>query len=392
MNKHRIGIIGLGNRGEGWAKHIISRKDSELVAICDLYQDRIDAILEYAKEKGIDTIKYSSVDYHDFLSKNDIEIVMLITSWDSHVEPAVDFMKAGIITAMEVGGAYSVEDCYRLVNTYEATRTPFFFMENCCYGKRETMILNMVREGVFGEIVHCSGSYAHDLREEIITGEEKRHYRFRNYRNRCCENYPTHELGPIAKLLNINHGNRMLSLSSVASKQAGLSAYAANKLPKYKDTPFKQGDIVNTIITCSGGETILLTLDTSLPRPYSRGFQVRGTKGMYYENNDMIFLDDEHHPDYEFDGKSLWGNAEKYEEKYLDDMWKQDFDTTWGHDGMDVLMLSDFLRCIDKKLPMPIDVYDAANWMVISALSEVSIQKGGATMEIPDFTNGKWLL
>ena len=134
----------------------------------------------------------------------------------------------------------------------------------------------------------------------------------------------------------------------------------------------------------------MLTLDTSLPRSYSRAFQVRGTKGMYYENNDMVFLN-EHTEKYEFDGRALWGNASQYEEKYLDDLWMQDFDKTWGHDGMDVLMLSDFLRCVGDGKPMPIDVYDAASWMAISCLSEDSIQKGGAAVAIPDFTEGMWI-
>lgn len=388
--KFRIAVIGLGNRGSDWAKHILKREDAQLVAVCDKYSDRVESICDYAVKETDKKIKYAVSDYRELLDKDDIDIVMIITSWESHVPLAADFMKAGIITALEVGGAYSINDCYKLVRTWEQTKTPFFFMENCCYGKREMMVKNMVRDGLFGEIVHCSGAYAHDLREEIVSGEIKRHYRMRNYINRNCENYPTHELGPIAKILNVNNGNRMLSLTSVASKAAGLHDYAAEKYPQYKDVRFKQGDIVNTIITCAGGETILLTLDTSLPRSYSRAFQVRGTKGMYYENNDMVFLN-EHTEKYEFDARALWGNASQYEEKYLDDLWRQDFDKTWGHDGMDVLMLSDFLRCVGDGKPMPIDVYDAASWMAISCLSEDSIQKGGAAVAIPDFTEGMWI-
>ena len=388
--KFRIAVIGLGNRGSDWAKHILKREDAQLVAVCDKYSDRVESICDYAAKEADKKIKYAVSDYRELLDKDDIDIVMIITSWESHVPLAADFMKAGIITALEVGGAYSINDCYKLVRTWEQTKTPFFFMENCCYGKREMMVKNMVRDGLFGEIVHCSGAYAHDLREEVVSGEIKRHYRMRNYINRNCENYPTHELGPIAKILNVNNGNRMLSLTSVASKAAGLHDYAAEKYPQHKDVRFKQGDIVNTIITCAGGETILLTLDTSLPRSYSRAFQVRGTKGMYYENNDMVFLN-EHTEKYEFDGRALWGNASQYEEKYLDDLWRQDFDKTWGHDGMDVLMLSDFLRCVGDGKPMPIDVYDAASWMAISCLSEDSIQKGGAAVAIPDFTEGMWI-
>lgn len=397
MKKHKIAVVGLGQRGKEWINLLVGREDSQVVAVCDVYEDRVQDMAKLLEEKGKgENLKYKVTDYHELLDKKDIEIVILIVSWEKHVDASIDFMNAGIITALEVGGAYSIQDCYRLIDAYERTKTPFFFMENCCYGKRELMALRMVQEGVFGEIVHCSGAYAHDLREEIAAGEENRHYRLRNYRMRNCENYPTHELGPIAKILNINHGNRMVSLVSKSSKAAGLAHYVKETRPQETNLIFQQGDIVNTIITCAGGETILLTLDTTLPRPYSRSLTVRGTKGMYFEDNDSVFLHEEHYPEYHLDGKSLWGNAEKYEEKYLPDVWKVDGKSgdagESGHGGMDQVMFDDFLRCVEERKPMPIDVYDAAAWMSVSVLSEVSIQKGGMPVEIPDFTNGRWLL
>lgn len=393
MKKHKIAVVGLGKRGQSWAKNIMARTDAELVAICDEYEDRVQKVVDLARESGHgETLKYAVTDYHDLLDKKDIEIVVIVVSWEKHVPLSVDFLEAGIITALEVGGAYSLQDCYSLVNAYEKTNTPFFFMENCCYGKRELMVLHMVQEGAFGEIVHCSGSYSHDLRKQIAEGAENRHYRQRNYRLRNCDNYPTHDLGPIARVLNINHGNRMVSLISQASKSAGMAQYIRDYRPEDKNLDYRQGDIVNTIITCAGGETILLTLDTTLPRAYSRGFTVRGTKGMYFEDNDSIYLNDEHYPKYDWQWKPLWGNAEQYEDKYLDDMWRKEIDTTKEHGGMDEVMFDDFLRCVEEGKPMPIDVYDAASWMAVSVLSEMSIQKGGMPVEIPDFTNGKWLL
>ena len=291
MKKHKIAVVGLGQRGKEWINLLVGREDSQVVAVCDVYEDRVQDMAKLLEEKGKgENLKYKVTDYHELLDKKDIEIVILIVSWEKHVDASIDFMNAGIITALEVGGAYSIQDCYRLIDAYERTKTPFFFMENCCYGKRELMALRMVQEGVFGEIVHCSGAYAHDLREEIAAGEENRHYRLRNYRMRNCENYPTHELGPIAKILNINHGNRMVSLVSKSSKAAGLAHYVKETRPQETNLIFQQGDIVNTIITCAGGETILLTLDTTLPRPYSRSLTVRGTKGMYFEDNDSVFL------------------------------------------------------------------------------------------------------
>lgn len=397
MKKHKIAVVGLGQRGLGWATHILERSDTELIAVCDTYKDRVQDVIELAKQKGQEQqLKYKVTDYHELLDKKDIEIVILAVSWELHVEASVDFMSAGIITALEVGGAYNIQECYRLIEAYERTKTPFFFMENCCYGKRELMVLRMVQEGVFGEIVHCSGAYAHDLRWEIAAGEEIRHYRLRNYRMRNCDNYPTHELGPIARILNINHGNRLVSLVAKSSKAAGLAHYIKETRPEETNLHFEQGDIVNTIITCAGGETILLTLDTTLPRSYSRGFTVRGTKGMYMEDTDSIYTNEEHYPKYHFEGKELWGNAEQYEEQYLPDIWRQEVtgghEGVFGHEGMDEIMMNDFLKCVEEGKAMPIDVYDAATWMSISVLSEMSIQKGGMPVEIPDFTNGKWLL
>lgn len=397
MKKHKIAVVGLGQRGLGWVTHVLCRPDTELIAVCDVYEDRVQDMVKLAKKhEQEDLLKYAVTDYRELLDKKDIEIVIVVVAWEKHAEISVAFMEAGIITALEVGGAYSLQDCYSLVTAYEKTKTPFFFMENCCYGKRETMLLNMVKEGVFGEVVHCTGSYCHDLREEIASGNEIRHYRLRNYRMRNCDNYPTHELGPIARYLNINHGNRMVSLISQSSKAAGLAHYIKETRPEETDLNFQQGDVVNTIITCAGGETILLTLDTTLPRAYSRGIGIHGTKGMYFEDNDSVFLHEEHYPKYSDEPKELWGNAEKYEEKYLDDAWRTEHNEThegvFGHGGMDEVMMNDFLKCVEEGKPMPIDVYDAASWMAISVLSEVSIQKGGIPVEIPDFTNGKWLL
>lgn len=272
-------------------------------------------------------------------------------------------------------------------------------LENCCYGKTELLVTSMVRDGLFGEIVHCHGAYRHDLREEIVTGKENHHYRLNNYINRNCDNYPTHNLGPIAKLLDINRGNRMVSLVSVGSKSAGLNQYINDR----KDTienknlinqKFNQSDIVNTIITCANGETITLTLDTCLPRSYSREFNINGTKGMYEENTNSVFLDgDEEQFQTVKHYKKVIDNATKYEERYLPDIWKNitKEEKKSGHGGMDVFVLAAFFDAIEHNTPMPIDVYDTASWMAISCLSEQSILLGGAPVTIPDFTNGKWM-
>lgn len=395
MKNLKIGHIGLGSRGSGLLKTMLLVPDIEITAVCDVYQDRAeqgaDKILELTGKKP-----KICLDYHEILQNPEIEAVVIASAWESHVEIAVTALEAHKYVGMEVGGAYSVEDCWKLVRASERTGTPCMLLENCCYGKYELMVLNMVKSGVLGEIVHCAGGYHHDLRDEITFGRENRHYRLRNYLNRNCENYPTHELGPIAKVLDINRGNRMVSLVSMSSKAAGLHDYIKQNDKADKallKQEFMQGDIVTTVIRCAHGQTITLTLDTTLPRPYSRGFTVRGTKGMYQEDNQSVFLD-EMGSELHFKWQEQWGNADQYLKKYQHPIWTQYLEegVKEGHDGMDYLVLSAFFESVRNRTQTPIDVYDAASWMCISALSEDSIACGGAPVSIPDFTNGKWLL
>jgi hypothetical protein len=216
------------------------------------------------------------------------------------------------------------------------------------------------------------------------------------YLHRNCENYPTHELGPMAKALDINRGNRMVSLVSVATKSFGMEQYVLDHKdkvdPALQGVDFAQGDVVNTVITCENGETMLLTLDTSLPRSYNRAFTIRGTKGMYEQFTNSVFLDGDHEywTGAEFIEKNL-NNADKYND-LLPDCWrnitKEQLDS--GHGGMDYVELRDFVDRLKLGREMALDVYDAASWMVVSCLSEESIKKGGAPMEIPDFTKGAY--
>ena len=314
MKKINVGIIGLGGRGSMLLTgEILQMEDVEVLAVCDEYEDRAaDMAAKVKEKKGNEPL--CTTDYREVLAIDEIEAVVISTAWEAHVEVAIAAMRAGKYAGMEVGGAYSVDDCWRLVHTSEETGVPCMLLENCCYGQREMMCLNMVKMGVMGEVVHCEGGYHHPLCGEITGGNERRHYRLRNYWLRNCENYPTHELGPIAKLLNINRGNRMLTLTSTASKSVGLHEYAVAK--RGADDPiskirFAQGDVITTVIRCAGGETITLTLDTSLPRYYSRGLTVHGTAGFYEEMTDSVYLekDSESYEGGEFNWKPEWNNA-----------------------------------------------------------------------------------
>ncbi len=425
----KIGYIGFGNRGKTMLATVLdSFKDRvEISAVCDVYEDRVQGAKNMVKEKaGYEPFGTTN---SDEIMKMDLDAVMIMAAWEAHIPLAVAAMKAGKQVAMEVAGAYSIDDCFRLVRTSEETGMGCMLLENCCYGRTELAVLNMVREGLFGEIVHCDGGYFHDLRIEVAMGPITRHYRNRNYYARCGENYPTHELGPIAKVLDINRGNRMVSLVSVASKARGLKEFAVTEEKKLRtmldnsenrettvsyygreyslndeildsyvkanSREVKQGDIVNTIITCADGSTISLTLDTTLPRAYSRGFTVKGTKGMYMEDNNSIYIDgNEEMEKAHFRWQNFWDNAKEYVEKYNHPVWQKygGAAANSGHDGIDYMVLAAFFEALEKKKPFPIDVYDAAAWMSITCLSEESIAHGGMPVAIPDFTGGKWTM
>jgi len=397
MKKVKFGFVGLGQRGYSLITTFLRVDSCEIVAVCDVYEDRIKQASKYIKEqRGNEPREY--IDFKDMLKDPNIDAIVVATSWEKHIDQTIECMLHHIPVAMEVGGAYSIKDCWRLVKAYEKSKTPMMLLENCCYDRFELLSTALVRHGLLGEVVYCHGAYSHDLRKEILGGNINRHYRLRNYISRNCENYPTHELGPIAKLLKINAGNRLVSLVSVASKSRGLEAYAKTEECPDKslaNQKFKQGDIVTTIITCENGETITLKLDTTTPGWYSREFTVKGTKGIAYQPNNMVRIDgtykDVWQPDTATEMKNTMNNAEEYK-KYLPDYWRNitEEEKTTGHGGMDLYMIKEFINCLINKKPMPIDVYDAASWYAITPLSALSIAHNGKPYKIPDFTKGKY--
>ena len=397
MKTFNVGVIGLGNRGDFLVSALLADLDYiNIVGLCDMYRDRIDRTADFLAEKGRPVPPVQTEDWRALIDAPEVDVVLVFSAWANHVPAALYAMRAKKPVAIEVGGAYSLEDCWDLVKTQEETGTPFMLLENCCFGEYELMALHMVRQGLFGEIVHCDGGYLHDLRDEIARGNETRHYRFHEYLTRNTENYPTHEIGPIAKILRINNGNRFVSLVSVASRSAGLHAYMLSHddlKKKYGETVFRQGDIVNTVLTCADGATVAITLDTSLPRYYGRGLCVRGTKGMYEEATKSVLLDSEHYEGAEWDWSPQFCNRKNYEDKWRHPIWRRYRDEgvkEQGHGGMDFLVLDAFFEALDKDLPMPVDVYDAATWMAVTALSAQSIANGSNTVAFPDFTSGRW--
>lgn len=387
----RVALIGVGCRGEGLYRYVLRlRKDLEFVAVCDDYFDRCESIAKQMQEDGFVFPKLYT-DYKACIDENELDAVIVATAWEAHIKVSMYAMEKGVAVACEVGGAYSLQQLWDLVRCYERTQTPIMMLENCCYGRLELLALNMKRLGELGEIVHCEGAYRHDLREEVTSGKEKRHYRLQQYIHRNCENYPTHEIGPIAKLLDINCGNRFVSLASFGTKSVGLEEYVQKKdIESLKGVKFKQSDIVTTVLECQNGETVVIHFGTTLPRYYSRGFLVEGTKGLICEENSSVYLEKEFKEEI-FEWQDNYNNVQKYYEQYDHPIWRGYTPDKEGHGGIDWLVFDSFFKALREKKPMPIDVYDYATWASVAVLSEQSLITG-QKVAFPDFTDGKWIL
>jgi len=405
--KLKLGFIGTGLRGQGMMHLATYRNDVDIPVICDIDDGMIDKAIKVLKKASRPIPKVynnGDEDFRNMLDNEDLDGVFIATPWEWHHPMSVAAMKAGKHVGTEVPAALTVADCWDLVNTSEKTGKFCMIMENVCYRRDVLAVLNMVRSGLFGELLHCQGGYQHDLRgvkfnngsqpygggvEFGDKGYSESKWRTNHSVNRNGDLYPTHGLGPVSTMLNINHGNRMVYLTSTATQSRGLHNYivqhGGSNHPN-ASIDFKLGDIVTTVIKCANGQTIMLSHDTNSPRPYSLNFRIQGTKGLWMKDSNSIYIEgvspNDHH----------WESDKEYLEKYDHPLWKR-FENEAkgsGHGGMDYFVFRAFIESMKRDLDPPLDVYDAASWSVISPLSEKSIKKNSASMKIPDFTRGKW--
>lgn len=406
--KVKLGIIGVGFRGQGHLELALNRADVEVVAICDVQQRMIDlslSIIEKSKKTKPQIILDGPYGYKKLLDNKEIDAVIIATPWEWHTVMCVDAMNTKKYVGCEVITGMTVEECWELVHTSERTGMPLMMLENVCYRRDVMAVMNMVRQNVFGELIHLQGGYQHDLREVKFndgktdpgTGAEfgekgfsEAQWRTLHSVNRNGELYPTHGIGPLAMMTNINRGNRFTQLVSYSSKARGLHNYVTKvggeNHPNSKIN-FKLGDVVTTMIRTASDETILLQHDTNLPRPYSLGFRVQGTNGLWMDVNKSIYIEGQSKDAHR------WEDAKSWLEKYDHPLWRKYGNDAAGagHGGMDWFVINAFIESVKLKTNTPQDVYDAVTWSAITPLSETSIQLGGQSVEFPDFTNGKWM-
>ncbi|WP_224994357.1 Gfo/Idh/MocA family protein [Cesiribacter sp. SM1] len=406
--KARLGFIGVGLRGQHHLQLALQRDDVEVLAICDVQQRMIDMSKDLIKKSGKRmplVIMEGPYGYRRLLENKDIDAVIISTPWKWHAEMCIDSMNAKKYVGCEVMVGTTVEECWQVVHAAERTGMPLMMLENVCYRRDVMAVLNMVRQNLFGEIVHVQGGYQHDLREVkfndgkqpygggVEFGEgafSEAQWRTQHSVHRDGDLYPTHGIGPVAMMIDINRGNRFTELVSYSSKARGLHDFIVKRggenHPNAK-VKFKLGDVVTTMLKCANGETALLQHDTNLPRPYSLGFRVQGTEGLWMDINNGIYLEGKSKKPHE------WDNAQEWLDKYDHPLWKKygNDASGAGHGGMDWFVMHAFVEAVKRKIPTPQDVYDAVTWSVITPLSESSIHLGGETVEFPDFTQGKWM-
>lgn len=414
ITKVRIGIIAVGLRGQLHLSEMLKRDDVEVIAMADPDKQMMAMAQNIVKQFGKKApVEYSNgnYDYKNLLQRDDIDAVIIASPWEWHIPQGIDAVNAGKIVGMEVCGAIKLQDCWDIVNASEKTKVPIMPLENVCYRRDIMAVHNMVTKGMFGEVLHLQGGYQHDLRGVLFndgitpynSGAEfgakaysEAKWRTQHYVDRNGENYPTHSLGPVGTMINLQRGNCLTTLSSVATKARGLNRYIKNHPKGGADhhnakIKFKQGDIVTTQLQTANGETIILSLDTCSPRPYNLGFRVQGTNGIWQDHHEGEFDKGMIHID-QLSEKHVWDNPEKLMKEMDHPLWvKYEKDATnSGHGGMDFFVDNAFIEAIKRKQEFPLDVYDLATWYAITPLSEKSIAEGGTMQKIPDFTRGKW--
>lgn len=388
----RVGIIGTGLRGRSVLGELLNVPGVKITALCDITPEKAEmarALTVKAGQPEPAVIVNGERGFSALVQRDDVDFVYTATPWEWHVPVVLAALNAGKHCGTEVPAAYTLEDCWKIVEASERTRRHCVIMENCCYDYDELLVLNLVRAGVLGEMIHGECAYNHDLREILFETRDEGLWRRRHHTLRDSNLYPTHGLGPVANYMNINRGDKFNYLVAMSSGHLGLEAYREQHLAK--DDPrrqevYKAGDYNTSLVKTARGRSLMLQHNVSTPRPYDRINLIQGTKGIFRDYPSRIFVDGQ-------EGGHNWQSTDKYKVRYEHDLWRKEGDIArklGGHGGMDYIMCYRLIECFRQGLPPDMDVYDAATWSAPGPLSEISIAKGSAPINFPDFTRGRW--
>ncbi|MHC4122026.1 MAG: Gfo/Idh/MocA family oxidoreductase [Planctomycetota bacterium] len=388
----RIGIIGVGGRGQSLMRVALKMENVLIPAVCDINKKCVEQSQHWIAEAGQPKPEGYSKDeysYKKLLERDDLDAVIIATYWQWHTPMAVDAMKAGKYVGVEVPAAYTLEECWQLVNTYEQTKVPCMMLENWSFRSDNLAVLNMIRKGLLGKIVHCHCAHSHDCIDHWFfdhqTGKDRWPAKYLVNHNR--DQYPTHQLGPVVSWMDIGCGDYFDYITSTATDCFGINEHFIRKFgPDHPNAKRKyaQGDIVTTVVKTKKGKTIVINYDMQLPRPYDNRWLIQGTCGIYNEQRNAVYIVDQS-PEYH-----QWEPFPPYHEKYKHSWWKNLSKDAQGHGGTDELELTVFFDAVRNKTQTPLDVYDSVIMSVTGPLSEESIAKGSVPVKVPDFTHGGW--
>jgi len=387
----RIGYVGIGGQGGGHVNNLLKIPGCRITAVCDIRPERTDWATQQITAAGHPApavYNRGPRDFERLCETESLDLVYNATPWEFHVPIMLAAMKNGKHTATEVPAAMTLADCWAIVEAAEKLQKHCVLMENCNYDRMEMMAFNMVRKGVFGELLHAEGGYLHDLRSVKFADKGEGLWR-RAWATKVNGNlYPTHGLGPVANCLDINRGDRFDYIVSMSGPSRGLQAWAAEHEPP--DSPKRRekyvlGDVNVSLIKTVQGRTIIVQHSTNLPRPYSRIHLVQGTKGLFQGYPHRAYIEGR--------GKlDQWQTAEELLAEFEHPLWKEIAERAQGagHGGMDFIEDYRLIKCLREGTPTDMNVYDAASLSAVVELSTSSNAKRSASLDIPDFTKGKW--
>lgn len=405
----RIAFIGLGMRGPGAVDRMTHIDGVEIVALCDVEKDRVEKVNARLEAKGLPKAQEFYGDtaaWRQVTALPNVDLIYVATDWLHHAKIGIQALKDGKHVAIEVPSAMNMDEIWELINLAEQKRLHCVPLENCGYDKFELTALNMAQQGLFGEVLHGEGAYIHGL--QPFWDRYWNNWRMDYNRKHRGDLYPTHGIGPVCQVMNMHRGDKMNFLVSVDTKAVGNPAFIKETTGEdVKD--FRNGDHTSTLIRTENGKTILVEHNVTSPRPYSRMYQLTGTKGFANKYPvegfalDGGVIDPEVAADHENLTAHSYASREIKEalmEKYQHPITKVMFDDkltliekaeqVGGHGGMDFIMDYRLIYCLQNGLPMDMDVYDLAEWCCLIPLTEISLDNNSAPVAIPDFTRGGW--
>jgi predicted dehydrogenase len=387
----RVGVVGVGERGAGLTR-ILLGLGARIPALCDIDAQKVakaQDLVQTAGQPKPEGYSRGEEDYRRLMERDDLDGLIIATPWEWHAPMAVYGMKSGKYTAVEVPCALTIQECWDLVNTHEQTRVPFMMLENTSFDRHGLAVLNMIRAGLLGEIMHSHCAHDHNVMYWYLDDKGYPRWSGNWLLKRNADQYPTHSLGPVMQWMNITRGDNFVYLTSTATRQRGISEQISRKYGKdHPAVQYKwlQGDVVTTVVKTSMDSVIVISMDMQLPRPKDDRWLVQGTKGVYSLERNAIFLLDKTKGE-------RWDSFDPY---------LQEWEHTWyktlpkeglqqiGHPGIDFLEMREFVKAIRESRPLPLDVYDSVVMSSVVPLSEESIRNGSAPVQVPDFTRGKW--